>query len=315
MSPSDIAGVTSFFTTPNEGFTTTLGETISSGATTVPLNSTTGLVNGTVFVGIIEPGATNEQVFTGIVNVSDLEITGVIWTRGTDVGHTGGVTIVDYVTGTAFKMMTAGITVDHNQAGYHLQLHDANGAVWIDQGATASAVNNIKVSNNSTGNAPIIAAEGSDSNISLDLNSKGADPVLVNGNPPWTLLGTAYNTAGFSTANTTATLVTGLTLTVTIPTTASKVRIIGFAQDMYTSGSTVQLTIWSGTPNVGTKLAGTIGNNGGTSAITFPGPSPRAVITASSGSQTYTIGFQTNSGTGSIDGGTTTPACITVECC
>lgn len=119
MPPSNVSSVVDYFTTPNEGFTTTLGSTIAAGATTVPLNATTNLTNGTVFVGIIEPGATNEQVFTGIVNTGAGTITGVVWTRGTNVGHATGVSIVDYVTGTAFKMMATGILKQHTQTGTH----------------------------------------------------------------------------------------------------------------------------------------------------------------------------------------------------
>lgn len=119
MSSSDVSAVTNYFATPNEGFTTTLGSTIAIAAVTVPLNSVTGLTNGAVFVGIIEPGLTNQQVFTGVVDTGGSQITGVKWTRGTNVGHATGVTIVDYVTGTAFKMATTGILKEHKQSGAH----------------------------------------------------------------------------------------------------------------------------------------------------------------------------------------------------
>lgn len=122
MGPSNVSSVVDYFSTHSEGFTTTLGSTISSGATTVPLNTTTGLTNGTIFVGIIEPGATNQQVFTGTVNTGAGTITGAVWTRGTNVGHAGGVAIVDYVTGTAFNMLTAGILKQHTQTGTHTGL-------------------------------------------------------------------------------------------------------------------------------------------------------------------------------------------------
>lgn len=117
--PSSVASVTNYFASPNEGFTTTLGSTIASAATTVPLNSVTGLTNASIFVGIIEPGGTNEQVFTGTVDTGGSQVTGVVWTRGTNVGHTSGVTIVDYVTGTVIKMLSAGILKQHKQSGAH----------------------------------------------------------------------------------------------------------------------------------------------------------------------------------------------------
>lgn len=116
---SDVSSVSNYFATANEGFATTLGSTITSGAATVPLAGVSGLVNGTVFVGIIEPGATNQQVFTGIVNTSLSQITSVVWTRGTNVSHNGGVSIVDYTSGTLINMMSAGILKQHNQDGTH----------------------------------------------------------------------------------------------------------------------------------------------------------------------------------------------------
>jgi microcystin-dependent protein len=117
MASSNVSAVTSHFPTANEGFTTTLSSTILSGATTVPLNSTSGLTNGTVFVGIIEPGQAKEQTFTGIVDTGGAQITGVKWTRGTNADHTAGVTIVDYVSGTGNNMFTKGLLVSHDQDG------------------------------------------------------------------------------------------------------------------------------------------------------------------------------------------------------
>lgn len=50
---------------------------------------------------------------------------------------------------------------------------DANGNEEIVFGTTASAVNEIKVTNAATGNAPKIASQGGDSNVNLDLDAKG----------------------------------------------------------------------------------------------------------------------------------------------
>lgn len=119
MASSNVSSVTHLLPKANEGFITTLGSTITSGASIVPLNSTTGLTNGTTFVGIIEPGATNQQVFTGQVDTADGEITGVVWTRGSNVGHAGGVTIVDYITGTALNMLSKWAATEHNDNGTH----------------------------------------------------------------------------------------------------------------------------------------------------------------------------------------------------
>lgn len=124
---SDVSSVINYFARANEGFSTTLGTTITSGASTIPLNGTSGLTDGSIFVGIIEPGATNQQVFTGTVDVSGSQITGVVWTRGTNVPHTAGVTIVDYTTGTGFNMVTSGILKQHTQTGAHRNITNTGG--------------------------------------------------------------------------------------------------------------------------------------------------------------------------------------------
>lgn len=116
---SNVTSVTQHFSTSNEGFVTTTSGIVLSGATTVGLSSTSGLTNGSIFVGVIEPGATKQQVFTGVVNTGSSSVTGVKWTRGTNADHAAGVTIVDYVTGTDHNMMTKGILVEHDQDGTH----------------------------------------------------------------------------------------------------------------------------------------------------------------------------------------------------
>lgn len=138
---SDVSTVVNLVPTVNEGFVTTVAAPgVTAGASTVPLTSVTGLTNGKVFVGIIEPGATNQQVFTGTVDTAGSQITGVKWTRGTNVAHVTGVTIVDFVTGTAMNMIGKHLLTEHNQNGTH-------GAV------TATSVNtsgNITVGSNLT---------------------------------------------------------------------------------------------------------------------------------------------------------------------
>lgn len=117
---SDLTNVVKFFPTANEGFSTTTSGIVTAGATTVPLNSMGSLVNGSVFVGIIQPGdATSQQVFTGTVNTTTLSITDVVWTRGNSVDHAIGSQVVDYVTGTALNMIAKGLLVQHKQDGSH----------------------------------------------------------------------------------------------------------------------------------------------------------------------------------------------------
>lgn len=117
MAFSSVSGVTNHFAEAHEGFMTTLNASITAGADTVEVGSVAGLTDGEVVVWIIEPGTAKEQVFTGTVNTTMIQIEDVIWTRGTDVAHTAGVTIVDYVTGTSNNMLVKGMLVSHEQDG------------------------------------------------------------------------------------------------------------------------------------------------------------------------------------------------------
>lgn len=111
---------TGFFPTAKEGFTTTLASTISSGATTVPLNSVAGFSNGEYVVMVVDPtDATKKQAFTGQVDTSGVQITNVVWTEGSNTSHTAGATVVDYETATHWALYRKGLLVEHNQDGTH----------------------------------------------------------------------------------------------------------------------------------------------------------------------------------------------------
>lgn len=62
-------------------------------------------------------------------------------------------------------------------------INDTGGNEIIRTPATASAVNDLTVTNAATGNGPTISASGDDTNIDLNLNSKGTGQVKVNGVP------------------------------------------------------------------------------------------------------------------------------------
>lgn len=185
MASSDVSSVTKHFSYAAEGFITTTSGSILSGATTIPLTSVSGLTTGNVFVGIIEPGLTKQQVFTGTVDVPGVQIINVVYTRGSNAAHSAGVTIVDYVTGTGHNMLSKGLLVSHNQDGTMIaslplttpkvttSIGDANGNEVIKTPATTSAVNEITITNAATGNAPSISATGGDSAINLNLRGKG----------------------------------------------------------------------------------------------------------------------------------------------
>jgi hypothetical protein len=67
---------------------------------------------------IVDPGVSGkEQTFTGTVDTSGVQITGVVWTRGTNTTHAAGATVVDYVSATHLAMISKGALVAHNQDG------------------------------------------------------------------------------------------------------------------------------------------------------------------------------------------------------
>lgn len=189
-----ISSVISYFPSAKEGFTTTLSSSIASGAATVPLNSVAGYTNGDTVVLVVEPtSSTAKQAFTGVVDTSGVQITSVVWTEGTNGTHASGATVVDYVTATHMSMLTKGLLVSHNQDGTMItslplttpkittSINDSGGNEVIKTPATASAVNEITVTNAATGNNPRISATGGNTNISLDLLPKGTGHLTTNG--------------------------------------------------------------------------------------------------------------------------------------
>jgi len=159
--------VASHFPQAQNGFTTTLASTISASATTVPLNSVAGYTNGKPAVFVVDPtDAVKKQTFTGIVDTAGVQITGVVWTAGTDQTHTGGATVVDYATATHIGMISKGITVEHNQNGTHSSIN-----------ATAVTATNATLTNATITN----------------LTVGGQTP-----SPDWTAIGTAPNTVTYN---------------------------------------------------------------------------------------------------------------------
>lgn len=115
---TDVSSVVSHFPSAQDGFTTTTSGSVSSGATTVGLNSVAGYTNGQTVVMIIDPDdSTKKQAFTGVVDTSGVQITSVVWTSGTNQAHAAGATVVDYESATMWSMMTKGILVHADQDG------------------------------------------------------------------------------------------------------------------------------------------------------------------------------------------------------
>lgn len=125
---ADVSSATKFFPTAKEGFTTTTSGSVSSGATSVGLNSVSGLTNGATMVFVIDPtDSTKKQAFTGVIDTAGSQVTGVVWTEGTNVAHSSGATVVDYETATHWALYSKGLLVQHTQAGAHTSLTNTSG--------------------------------------------------------------------------------------------------------------------------------------------------------------------------------------------
>ncbi len=333
---------TDTFSLATNNFSTTLSSSIGSTTTTIPLTSVTNLptTTGIVLVvdrvnsqGILTPSL--REYFKGVVSGNNIVLASTSY-RGlgnsSAQAHTNGAVVEMVPDSTWANDIVNGILEDHVQLGYHGPLHDANGNTWIDQTATASAVNNLKVSNAATTNAPAIAAEGSDTNIGLTMTSKGSgnitltagssgvvstnSPTLaLNSNPVWQYLGSAQITSNINTTSTSATLMTGLSVGVTIPTGATRVRVTLYGPNILQApGTNGNVYIYSG-PTYGAlttqKQYGVAYGGLQAPPVIFIDNSPVA------GSIYYSGAYLTNNASDAIlvyasSGG---PAYILVECC
>ena len=83
------------------------------------------------------------------------------------------------------------------------QINDTNGLAVLKTGTTASAVNEVTITNNITAQAPHVSATGSDTNISLHLAPKGTGKYVVVENGTDGTKQLAFGVAGATTATTT----------------------------------------------------------------------------------------------------------------
>lgn len=153
---TSVTSVVSHFPSAQNGFTTTLASTISSGATTVPLNSVAGYTNGQTAVFVVDPSdLTKKQTFTGIIDTAGVQITSVVWTAGTNQTHTGGATVVDYATATHISMITKGLLVQHTQAGAHSAITATSLAATGNLSTSAGTINAATVSSLQDASIPL----------------------------------------------------------------------------------------------------------------------------------------------------------------
>ncbi len=108
----------------------------------------------------------------------------------------------------------------------HIAIDDSAGAEILRFASTASAVNEVQIQNATTGNRPILSSVGDDTNVGLNINSKGTGSVVVSK----LAVGDAGNVNTTTTAPLTGNYVrfNGTTATVTIPngTVTGEIRIV-----------------------------------------------------------------------------------------
>lgn len=229
---SDVSLVTNLIPTVNEGFITTVGGSgITSGGATVPLTSMSGLTNGTTFVGIVEPGQTNQQVFTGIVDTGGSQITGVKWTRGANVAHPAGKTVVDYVTGTDFNMLAKAMGIHADQDGTLKAGAVDVAAVLASNVVTTAKILDANVTTAKIADANVTTAKVADTNITNAKLKYGMIRYRQNGNSgdaAWNVNGsTNTDTSAKDTFIQAGTVVpAGLTTNITFPTAFTQVPLV-----------------------------------------------------------------------------------------
>lgn len=153
--------------------------------TTLPLAAGSGLPTDTgvdlVFQRVDSSGTKTPTLEeTAVVVISGDNGTNALrGEEGTAQAHAAGTVVENLITANGWNDIIDGILVDHDQAGRHKNLTDANGNEWIKQTATTSAVNEFTVANAAANNGPTLSATGSDTDIDINITPKGAGEVSI----------------------------------------------------------------------------------------------------------------------------------------
>ena len=153
----------------------------SNGAVTIASGAVeTAMVNANVITG--QTAETSLDTSNDVILIHDASASALRKTTLASISSAlGGIT--DVVADTSPQL---GGNLDTNSHNILIDdahfIADENGNEQIIFQTTASAVNQIDVTNAATGNAPEISATGGDTNISLKLTPKGSGQVLLDGN-------------------------------------------------------------------------------------------------------------------------------------
>jgi len=181
------------------------GYTIGAPSITVDTTTNWPTLTGVIFgIDVIETDSNGNEVrvdgsyciFEGVVT-SGTTIGSVDRIFGTPQNYSAGATTRVYITISTeiTNRLVQGLLVEHNQLGQHTltsnstltspkvitSLNDTNGNELFKVTPTASAVNEFTITNGATGNAPILSATGSDTNIDVNIAPKGTGVLRVGG--------------------------------------------------------------------------------------------------------------------------------------
>ena len=151
-------------TLTNKTLTAPVISTITNNSNTLTLPTTTDTIVGRATTDTLTNKTLTVPVIAKISNTGTL-------TLPTSTDTLVGKATTDTLTN---KTLTAPKIID---GGF---IADANGNEGLVLGTTTSAVNEIKITNAATGNGPTIAAQGGDSNVDLNLSSKGTGGITMN---------------------------------------------------------------------------------------------------------------------------------------
>lgn len=177
--------------------------------------------------------------------------------------------------------------------GVATSLVDSNGLTTVSSGATASAVNNLKVTNSATGavsvNAVLLSAVGTDSAISIQISPKGATGLLGLG----LATGTGTITIGSSSAAQTVAIGDGAGIsTVNIAVNGAAGNIVNVATGAFaatvTIGNVTSTTVVN--INAGTGASTFAATGAGTLTLGGAAQTGDLVVGSSSGTQSVKIG-------------------------
>lgn len=204
--------------------------TVANATTTPAITIIAGVINPTTVNGLTISSTTGTLTITNAktLSVSDsitLANASIVFANGKTLGVSNSVTIAG-TDSTVMTFPTTSATVARTDAGqtftgvqvmtspkFITQISDTNGNILINIGATASAVNYIKVTNAATGTAgPIISADG-ETNVDLKIAAKGTGKIHRTTGVYGDI--TAYSPSGAGTA--TLTLNTANIHTITMP--------------------------------------------------------------------------------------------------